>query len=73
MSAMEIKKYSLYKNSIHLYDFNTIKDCGIWLENIIGGSLYEGLRGLRELLASVGSHLPATPTGVAACNENQQD
>ena len=44
----EKKKYSLYKNGIHLYDFNTIKGCCIWLENIIGGSLYEGLRGLRD-------------------------
>ena len=48
MLENETKKYSLYKNGIHLYDFNTIKDCGTWLENIIGGSLYEGLRGLRD-------------------------
>lgn len=45
---METKKYSLYKNGIHLHDFNTIKDSAKWLENIIGGSLYEGLRGLRD-------------------------
>lgn len=29
-------KYSLYKNEIHLRDFNTIKDCSEWLKNIIG-------------------------------------
>lgn len=45
---METKKYSLYKNEIHLHDFNTIKDCATWLENIIGSSLYEGLRALRD-------------------------
>jgi hypothetical protein len=44
----EFKKYSLYKNGIHLYDFNTIKECAKWLENLIGGSLYQGLTGLRD-------------------------
>ena len=48
MIIIETRKYSLFKNGIHLHDFNTIKDCAIWLENIIGGSLYEGLRGLRD-------------------------
>lgn len=45
---MKTKKYSLYKNGIHLHDFSTIKDCAVWLENIIGGSLYQGLRELRD-------------------------
>lgn len=45
---MNIKKYSLHKNDIHLYDFDTMKDCATWLENIIGGSLYEGIRALRD-------------------------
>ena len=45
---METKKYSLYKNGIHLYDFNTIMDCSAWLENIIGGSLYQGLSRVRD-------------------------
>ncbi len=45
---MQSKKYSLYKNGIHLHDFNTIMECSTWLENIIGGSLYEGLRALRD-------------------------
>ncbi|WHY96630.1 hypothetical protein [Peribacillus simplex] len=42
-----MKKYSLYKNDIFLHDFDTMKDCSVWLENLIGGSLYEGLRALR--------------------------
>jgi len=45
---METKKYSLYKNGLHLYDFDTVKDCSIWLENIIGGSLYQGLSEIRD-------------------------
>ncbi|MDC0706246.1 hypothetical protein [Priestia sp. AB] len=45
---METKKYSLYKNGIHLYDFDTVKDCSRWLENIIGGSLYQGLSKIRD-------------------------
>ncbi|PGY13197.1 hypothetical protein [Bacillus sp. AFS031507] len=43
-----IKKYSLYKNGIHLHDFATIKECSAWLENLIGGSLYQGLCGLKD-------------------------
>ena len=45
---MDTKKYSLYKNGIHLHDFDTMKDCAKWLENIIGGSLYQGLSRLRD-------------------------
>lgn len=45
---METKKYSLYKNGVHLHDFDTIKESALWLENIIGGSLYNGLRDLRD-------------------------
>jgi hypothetical protein len=43
-----MEKYSLYKNDIHLKDFDTIKAMSDWLENIIGGSLYQGLTGLRD-------------------------
>lgn len=43
-----MKKYSLYKNGIHLYDFDTITACAKWLENIIGGSLGEGLGALKN-------------------------
>lgn len=45
---MITKKYSLYKNEIHLYDFDTVKNCSTWLENIIGGSLYQGLSKIRD-------------------------
>jgi len=45
---LKTKKYSLYKNEIHLYDFDTVKDCSTWLENIIGGSLYQGLSKIRD-------------------------
>lgn len=43
-----MKKYSLYKNDVHLYDFDTIAACAKWLENIIEGSLSEGLAALRD-------------------------
>ena len=36
-------KFSLYKNDVHLKDFDTMSACAEWLENIIGGSLYQGL------------------------------
>ncbi|WP_191561620.1 hypothetical protein [Metabacillus idriensis] len=45
---MELKKYALYKNGIHLYDFDTMTDCSKWLENIIGGSLYQELSRIRD-------------------------
>ncbi|WP_375089118.1 hypothetical protein ACDZ29_25425 [Peribacillus sp. RS7] len=45
---MKTKNYSLYKNGTHLHEFDTIKECAAWLENIIGGALYEGLRALRD-------------------------
>lgn len=44
----DVKNYSLYKNGVHLYDFKTIKECTEWLENLIGGSLYQGLTSLRD-------------------------
>ncbi|MGG0418258.1 hypothetical protein ABEY52_19670 [Priestia aryabhattai] len=41
---MGTKKYSLYKNGIHLYDFDNMSQCAKWLENIVEkGSLYQGL------------------------------
>ena len=43
-----MKKYSLYKNDVHLYDFDSIAACAKWLENLIGGSLKEGLYSLRD-------------------------
>ena len=45
---METKKYSLFKNGVHLHDFKTMKDCATWLENIIGGSLVQGLSRIRD-------------------------
>lgn len=27
---MDTKKYSLYKNGIHLHDFDTMTDCSKW-------------------------------------------
>lgn len=45
---MTTKKYSLYKNNVHLYDFDTMKDCAEWLQNIIGGSLAQGLSKIRD-------------------------
>lgn len=45
---MQNKKYSLYKNGVYLHDFDTMKACSTWLENIIGGSLYQGLSRVRD-------------------------
>lgn len=45
---METKKYSLYKNGVHLHDFDTIKECATQLENIIGGSLAQGLSKIKD-------------------------
>jgi hypothetical protein len=45
---METKKYSLYKNGVYLHDFDTMTACSKWLENIIGGSLYQGLSRIRD-------------------------
>ena len=45
---MESKKYSLFKNGVYLHSFNTMKDCATWLENIIGGSLAQGLSKIRD-------------------------
>lgn len=45
----EIKmKFTLYKNGVYLKESNTIKELSVWLENLIGGSLYQGLTGLRD-------------------------
>ncbi len=43
-----LKKFSLYKNGVHLYDFDTLAACAKWLENIIGGSLSQGLSRIRD-------------------------
>ncbi|MDN4862886.1 hypothetical protein [Priestia megaterium] len=45
---MQDKKYLLYKNEVFLHGFDTMKDCSTWLENIIGGSLYQGLSRIRD-------------------------
>ncbi|MGG3192996.1 hypothetical protein [Priestia aryabhattai] len=45
---MQDKKYSLYKNGIHLHDFDNMSQCAKWLENIIGHSLYQGLSRIRD-------------------------
>ncbi|RIV13221.1 hypothetical protein, partial [Priestia flexa] len=46
--SMQHKKYSLYKNGVYLHDFDTMTECSKWLENIIGGSLYQGLSRIRD-------------------------
>jgi len=43
-----MKNYKLYKNGVYLKEASTIKELGEWLENIIGGSLYQGLLALRD-------------------------
>ncbi|WP_162990431.1 hypothetical protein [Mesobacillus foraminis] len=46
--SMQNKKYSLYKNGVYLHDFDTITECSKWLENFIGGTLYQGLSRIRD-------------------------
>ena len=45
---MQDKRYSLYKNGIYLHGFDNMTQCAKWLENIIGGSLYQGLSRIRD-------------------------
>ena len=46
--GINILNYSLYKNGVHLKDGETIKELCDWLENIINGSLYQGICRLRD-------------------------
>jgi len=48
MGKRQLKQYTLYKNGVYLKESGTMKELSDWLENIIGGSLYEGLRALRD-------------------------